>query len=283
MQPAELVAVRGAPGRLVCQIQQADVQIELVARLVIVACGSWNNAGPFAIPAGGKRKDDLLAFKGHFVQASLPDGLMPLLAFPGGYGGLVNSDAGRLSFSCCIQGRLLREIRHPGERAADAALGHVQDTTRGLKDVLCGSVLAHATLSVGPLRPGAHQCYRDGLFFVGNIAGEAHPIIADGISMAIQSAWLLTHVLMEAGPDANFGELGEKYARAWHAAFRLRIAASAFFAHLAMTGMGRTMAGSLVKAFPGLLRLGARVSGKTDTQTGLSPQITVKSPNHSAL
>ena len=29
---------------------------------------------------------------------------MPLMVFPGGYGGMVHSDHGRVSLSCCIDG-----------------------------------------------------------------------------------------------------------------------------------------------------------------------------------
>ena len=58
-------------------------------RMVIAACGSWNAKGIFALPAAPPKPSDLFAFKAHFSQSRLPAGLMPLLAFPGGYGGLV--------------------------------------------------------------------------------------------------------------------------------------------------------------------------------------------------
>jgi flavin-dependent dehydrogenase len=41
--------------------------------------------------------------------------------------------------------------------------------------------------------------YREGTFAVGNAAGEAHPLVAEGITMAIQSSWLLADALAAAG------------------------------------------------------------------------------------
>ncbi len=38
------------------------------------------------------RASDLFAFKAHFTNSALPPDLMPLLAFPGGYGGMVHTD-----------------------------------------------------------------------------------------------------------------------------------------------------------------------------------------------
>ena len=52
---------------------------------------------------------------------------MPLLAFPGGYGGLVMSDGGLLSLSCCIRRDVLAQVRerypHPVLVAADPPSG----------------------------------------------------------------------------------------------------------------------------------------------------------------
>ena len=92
---------------------------EIAARIVIAACGSWNAKGAFAVPADEPRPSDLFAFKAHFTDSALPPGLMPLLAFPGGYGGMVESDGGRISLSCCIRRDVLAgaRARHGGKAA----------------------------------------------------------------------------------------------------------------------------------------------------------------------
>ena len=38
----------------------------------------------------------------------------------------------------------------------------------------------------------------DAVLRVGNAAGEAHPLIGEGMTMALQSAWLLSQTLQQA-------------------------------------------------------------------------------------
>jgi len=181
---------------------------------------------------------------------------MALLAFPGGYGGLVHSDSGRMSISCCIRRDALARVRahYPG-RAAEAVLAHIMTSTRGVHEALGGASLEDSFLCTGPIHPGIRSLRKDGVFFTGNIAGEAHPIIAEGISMAIQASSLLAKLLING--------LSEDYALMWRFRFAPRIAAASLFAHLAMNDTARTAALGLLRAAPGLVSLGARLSGKS--------------------
>jgi 2-polyprenyl-6-methoxyphenol hydroxylase-like FAD-dependent oxidoreductase len=104
------------------------------------------------------------------------------------------------------------------------------------------------------------------LFTVGNAAGEAHPVVAEGISMAMQSAWLLTRRLIAVGPNHSDWQLvGSEYARAWRRAFAPRLRAAAVFAHWAMRPATVGPSLPLLAAFPALLRWGAIFSGKATT------------------
>lgn len=251
-QPTEVVSVRRDGGMSVCTLQTGE---EIAARLVVAACGSWNAKGAFAVPADHDAPSDLFAFKAHFRDDGLPPGLMPLLAFPGGYGGLVHSDAGRLSLSCCIRRDALADarLRHGG-KAADAVIAHIRATTRGVDQALAGAEPDGNFLSTGPIHPGIRPRHQDGVFFVGNIAGEAHPIIAEGISMAIQSGALLARCLL-AGR-------AEGYAAAWNRQFGLRLRAASVFAHLATRDVTRGAARIAIARFPTILDWGAQLSGK---------------------
>jgi flavin-dependent dehydrogenase len=250
-QPMKLLSLQRDGGRFACILGE----VELQARTVIAACGSWNAGGMFALTAA-PAPSDLFAFKAHFKASRLPPGLMPLLAFPGGYGGLVHGDGGRTSLSCCIRRDALAEIRtrYPG-RAAETVLAHIMATTRGVHEALSGAVREGDFLSTGPIHPGMRPLHQDGIFFTGNIAGEAHPIIAEGISMAMQSSALLARLLI--------AHCGEDYARAWTRRFAPRIRAASLFAHLAMNGATRATALGLLRAAPSLIGWGARLSGKS--------------------
>jgi flavin-dependent dehydrogenase len=252
LQPAEVTQLRHEDGAHVCHLDDGR---EIAARIVIAACGSWNSKGIFQVTGNPAQPSDLFAFKAHFRGSDLAPGLMPLLAFPGGYGGLVESDGGRVSLSCCIRRDALARARaRHGGRAGEAVLEHILKTTWGAHLALGDAELEGGFLSVGPIHPGMRTRHQDGVFFTGNIAGEAHPVIAEGISMAIQSSALLAKLLI-----AHRGEL---YARQWQRRFAPRIRAASLFAHLAMSGAGRFAGRAVLVAAPSLLGLGARLSGK---------------------
>ncbi|TJX56064.1 MAG: hypothetical protein E5W21_15830 [Mesorhizobium sp.] len=127
-------------------------------------------------------------------------------------------------------------------------------------------------LAAGPIRPGMRPRFADDIFRVGNIAGESHPIIAEGISMALQSSWLL------AGELARFEQwdrtariaVGKRYSRAWSRQFATRIHAAALLARIAVLPNSNTAMKAFVGWFPNSLTLGARLSGKTKALPALS-------------
>lgn len=257
LQPAEVTSLTPDEGLYRCAL--ADGR-EIAAGIVIAACGSWNAKGAFAVRGRAAAPSDLFAFKAHFKGAHLSAGLMPLLAFPGGYGGLVESDGGRVSLSCCIRRDALAaaRARHAAKaganKAGEGVLAHILESTKGAWLALRDAAVESSILSTGPIQPGIRACRKDGIYYTGNIAGEAHPVIAEGISMAIQSSGLLARLLI-AGR-------GEAYAGEWQRHFAPRIRAASLFAHLAMSDTGRMAGLALLRAAPRLLDLGARISGK---------------------
>ncbi len=111
---------------------------ELQAPVVIAAHGSWETG---SLPAQQQRaaahSEDLFGFKAHFRDSALDAGLMPLVSFPGGYGGLVHCDSGRTSLSCCIRRDVLERIpRRPGQPAGQAVLDYICETTIAVRDAL---------------------------------------------------------------------------------------------------------------------------------------------------
>ncbi len=238
------------------------------ASIVIAAHGSWHPGSLATQPARrAARKDDLFGFKAHFRSSGLPSGLMPLLCFPDGYGGLVHCDSGRTSLSCCIRrDRLQRLARYGHQSAGEAVLEYMLETTPALCEVVSDRDREGPWLSAGPIRPGIRPRYRDGVFLIGNAAGEAHPAVAEGISMAMQSAWLLAELLCGRRdairePHARDG-VGKAYARAWRRSFAPRIRSAAAVAYWAMRPKAVAATLPLLRNWPPLLTWGARLSGK---------------------
>jgi menaquinone-9 beta-reductase len=251
----------------------------LRSRLIIAAHGSWESgAMPTQALRSASRARDLFGFKAHFTNSTLPIGLMPLIAFPGGYGGMVHSDGGRVSLSCCIRRDQLARCRQrlPRASAGSAVLAHIEASCKGVGLALSAAMQDGMWLSAGPLRTGIRSFGKDGIFAVGNAAAEAHPIVAEGISMAVQSACLLCEQLIARVDtkrhDALSGNALESirnaYAATWRRNFSRRLHVSAVFAHLFMRPVcARLAAGILVRA-PQLLSWGARWSGKANRLRG---------------
>jgi menaquinone-9 beta-reductase len=230
-------------------IQAPDESIE--ARVRIDARGSWHK-GPGA--------SDLLGFKAHLRGVDMPPGIIALIPFPGGYAGLVESGSGRATLACCVRRSSLEALRPEGGTAGDSLLQYMLGRSDALARALRGATREGAWLGAGPLRPGARSLYRDGAFAIGNAAGEAHPIVGEGIAMAMRSAALLCEPLSAALKSTYSGKsVARAYTLAWWRAFGLRLHASLLFGRLAMQPRIPEV---FLRVAPNLLTAAAAISGK---------------------
>jgi 2-polyprenyl-6-methoxyphenol hydroxylase-like FAD-dependent oxidoreductase len=273
MQPWSVRSVDGGPGEWRCDIRAIDSKeiMTLRAAVAVDAHGSWE-----AMPS--ERTDlscsgsDLLAFKANFSGSSLKPGLLPVLSFDGGYGGMVLADQGILTVACCVRRDQVMAMRRtaPGGTAGEAVQAMLQRQCTGVQLALQDTSRIGPWLAAGPLAPGIRLHPNDQAFRIGNAAAEAHPIVGEGMSMAFQSAWLLCAHLVGAGDrrkdsvDVKWQRaVGQRYAADWHRQFALRLRLASTFAHLAMRPTFASPLLALVRAWPGLLPLGAKWSGKT--------------------
>ncbi len=263
--------VRGVSGRMSCVIKNMHTRDtrQLDAPVLISASGSWEGA---AACSRSRLASDLFAFKANFESEGLEPGLLPVLSFLGGYGGMVVRGQSVTTLAFCVRRDTLTQCRRamPGGKAADAAARHVRASCRDVDVMLSGSRQLGAWLSVGPLQPGVRMSDSgQGAFLVGNAAGEAHPIIGEGLSMAIQSAWMLAHILLELDAEALASNnrqqiVRRRYAAAWRRAFAFRIRLAALLAHAAMRPRLVAALFPILRRYPSLLTYAAIRSGKVD-------------------
>src|SRR5262249_41583220 len=95
---------------------------------------------------------------------------------------------------------------------------------------------------------------------------EAHPVIAEGISMAMQSAWLLAHALVawkrqRLGND-GLAKVTRYYAAAWRRHFGPRLRLSQLVARWAMRPALVRCTLPLLRSLPPALTWFAQLSGK---------------------
>ncbi|MBW8315672.1 MAG: FAD-dependent monooxygenase [Thiobacillus sp.] len=275
MQPWALQRFEGEPGKWHCEVRDIDTRTVLTLRapVAIDAHGSWE---PLPAERAEKltRVSDLLAFKANYSGASLPTGLLPVLSFQGGYGGMVMADQGMLTLACCVRRDRLEALRlaSPGVSAGEVLEALLQRECTGVEVALRTARRIGPWLAAGPLVPGIRLRAEDPIFRIGNAAAEAHPIIGEGMSMALQSAWLLSTHLTGGEhsrlPDMGWQRaVGKAYARDWNRQFAGRVRLASALAHLAMRPRLASPLMTLIRIWPGLLPLGARWGGKTQITT----------------
>ncbi len=284
LQSAKVRSLRGDPGRFDCRIEavrdghshakvHACASHTVRASIVIDGHGSWEmdpEHGQDEPRARAPRHGaDLFGFKASFHGTALPRGLLPVLSFEGGYGGMVVAEGGRLTLACCIRRDTLRQCRArtPRGPAGLAIENHLRASCRGVREALDRARRVGPWLTVGPLRPGIRIGNAQGPFQVGNAAGETHPLIGEGISMALESAFLLTsRLIMQpvAALDAGRArEIHRDYAAAWRGAFARRLRLAAAYAHFAMRPALSAPATALLRSWPPVLTVAARWAGKS--------------------
>ncbi len=274
LQPFKVLSAKRSDLGYSCVLKSVETREQKIcdAKIVVAANGSWE-ASPFeSAPKKAARAGDLFGFKAHFRNAALPDGLMPLLSFTDGYGGMVHCQDGLASLSCCIRRSRLNKLRAEtgapfSERGAgESVLEHIRQTCPAISPVFESAERDGPWLSAGPIQPGIRERYRARIFSVGNAAAEAHPVIAEGISIAIQSAWMMGGILApmkENLGDANaIDAAGRAYSNAWYATFSTRIRASAWIAQWAMHPGLVQAAFPVFERWPRVLKWCAEIAGK---------------------
>lgn len=292
-QPFALQSIGGNPGDWRCVLRpvrrssdrtpslcEIGSDIECRAAELIDAHGSWEALPvPVTAPMGEdhrtpRRASDLLAFKANFHNAIFERGHIGVIALDGGYGGIVEADGGVTTVACCIQRGHLDRLRDaaPGKRAGDVIDAWIRASCLGVATSLEGSVRQGSWLGAGPIQPGIRVDRHDGILRVGNAAGEAHPILGEGMSMALQGAALLADTLLQPArrrvdnqpvTARQRSAVHRRYARAWRRAFAPRLRIAAIIAHTSMRPAAASVNTQLLQLWPGALTQIARWGGKT--------------------
>ena len=195
---------------------------------------------------------------------------------------MVVADAGVTTLACCVRADRLEQLRRssPGCSAGEVVEAMLRRECSGVDAALSTAVRDHAWIASGPLHPGVHLRGDDAFFRIGNAAAEAHPIIGEGMSMAMQSAWLLCDQLLAPSPhtarvadEAGASEeaalwqraTARRYAALWRRQFALRLRFAAVLAHAAMRPRWFAPLLRLAERWPAAVTRGIEWCGKTRT------------------
>ncbi len=185
---------------------------EVIAESVIVACG-LNTSRAGVATSGRATKHSLMGLGTTTDELPdwLPKGTLRMVFARYGYVGCVQTERGGTVWAAAVQPGFLRSIASPHEA--------------------CRRILVHARVEAGALptvgwrgtpcltrslNPGEGRIVR-----VGDAAGYVEPVTGEGISWALESGSLASHVIDQA-LVGNRGDIAEQWAQVLKRALRVK-------------------------------------------------------------
>ncbi len=222
--------------------------------------------GGLKVPRPGPR--NFLCFQAHFTGVDLPDDVTAVAGAKDMYAGVLRTSAvpgpqaaaalPRYNVAFLARRRLLAD--YP---SGDALMEYLFRGQSAWAKMFRGAQRLDRWNACGPARPGRGVAYHEGAFRVGNAAGEVHPLIGEGVTLALRSAALVAELLprgLAAGD--SWAEMGRNYTVAWRREFRRRLYASNLFSSVLVHPTWGAFSGGLLRRFPRLLNAAVRYSGK---------------------
>ncbi|BFM41212.1 NAD(P)/FAD-dependent oxidoreductase [Synechocystis sp. LKSZ1] len=164
-----------------------------------------------------QQKSPWIASKAHYQGQELPQGI-ELHAFPGGYCGLSQVEAGKINVCWIAHQRVLKN--NPRDRHTPEALfqnSMLAERLQSWERVTSPKNLAQISFA-------RKDPFEDDLCLIGDAGGMITPLCGDGMAMALRSADLvvplISQLLQDSFPLATFKDL---YERAWRQEFNQRL------------------------------------------------------------
>lgn len=191
----------------------------VVARVVLGAYGRREMLDRRLSRPSLARRSSFVAFKARHAGA-LPEGMVELHAFKGGYCGLVGDETGTVNV--CWLARVERLAEAGG--SPEAMVEHVLFTNPHLHVRLAALTRCADYMAVGQLSTRPKETFASDVCMIGDAAGMIAPLCGDGIGMALRSAEIAA-ALVERYLHGRLSSDGFRtaYRRRWHREFALRM------------------------------------------------------------
>jgi flavin-dependent dehydrogenase len=189
------------------------------ARVIIAATGKRTAVGSQRRPP---RARGWLALKVHFLaDPELPQ-RVELHAFDGGYLGTCPVGGGRINV--CAVARREALARHGYRGGAAGALHVLLEGLPEAAKLLAGQRYDPASLQAESGMEFGTVAAADDVLRAGDAAGTPHPLVGDGMAMALRSGRIAAaHALLFLHGDLEAASLIPAYAAAWSAEFGARL------------------------------------------------------------
>jgi len=173
-----------------------------------------------------KSKAPYLAVKVHF-EGDYPENLVGLHHFYGGYCGVSNVEDNKLNVCYITEYDEFKKYKNINEFEQNVIC----------KNASLKSIFENATsvfdkpLTISQISFAAKPLVEDHVIMCGDSAGMIHPLSGNGMSMAIQSAKMISELLAQYFKESmTRSEVEKKYINQWNKAFKLRLQTGRFLA-----------------------------------------------------
>lgn len=168
-----------------------------------------------------KRKSPWLAVKAHYNYADLPENVVALHNFTGGYAGLSRTETGAVNFCYLASYKTFEQ-----ERNIDEFNNTIVAKNSFLKSFLNNAEpLFEKPLSIAQISFDKKQVVQDHILMCGDTAGLIHPLCGNGMAMAIHSAKIASELIIKYFSNKKLGRfwLESMYSNTWHRTFAKRM------------------------------------------------------------
>lgn len=202
-----------------------------------------------------------IGVKAHFAYPELPDNLVALHNFEGGYGGLSKTESGAVNFCYLTSYKSFQTEKNIEKFNSKVVarnkylyhfLGHAQP--------LFDEPMSIAQVSFEP-----KQAIENHILMCGDTAGLIHPLCGNGMAMAIHSAKLASERIDSyfKESDYNRSKMESDYSKKWKSTFRRRLHTGRVLQAILLSARASDILMGTITKSPGLVRsLIKRTHGK---------------------
>jgi menaquinone-9 beta-reductase len=211
-------AVTAVAGDLRQGFTIATRQDTFAARMVIGAYGKRSGLDRSLTRPFVQRPSPFVAFKAHYTGLELPS-VVELHAFPGGYCGLSQIEAGRINVCWIGHDQKMQVAAGKGER--NSVLSQNPVLAERLESMEC---ISSASQSLSQITFELKGKFDQDVWMIGDTAGMIAPLCGDGMAMALRSAELavpMAAAFLQSTLEIDM--LKHRYTSAWKHEFRTRL------------------------------------------------------------
>lgn len=220
------------------------------AELVIGAFGKRSNIDVNLDRSFMKESSPYLAVKAHY-EGDLPDNLVCLHNFEGGYCGLSKVESDKINVCYITDYKSFKKYRNIDDFEAE-----VVSKNKYLKDAFLNMTSSfEKPLTISQISFATKNPVEEHIIMCGDSASMIHPLAGNGMGMAIRSAYIASDLIGKyfEGEIKSRKELEKRYTKNWKKEFKLRLTTGHLIARLFKVGFLTECLASLIQLFPNIL------------------------------